>query len=63
MILLTVLDNALDVAVLFGVVLVSELGRTLTVVGVSLEDATGTLTLSTDDSTHLKRNKRRERSR
>jgi len=46
-----VLDNALDVAVLFGVVLVSELGRTLTVVGVSLEDATGTLTLSTDDST------------
>ena len=49
----TVLDDTLDVTVLFGVILVTEFGRAHTVVCVGLEDATGTFTLSTDDSTHL----------
>lgn len=48
------LHNTLDVPMLLSVILVTELGSTLPKVCVRLEDPTGSLTLSTDDTTHLK---------
>jgi hypothetical protein len=39
--------------VLLSVILVTELGCTLTVVGVGLENATCSLTLTPDNATHL----------
>lgn len=49
----TVLDNALDVTLTLGVVESAKLGGTLAVLGVGAEDGSLTLTLSTNDATHL----------
>lgn len=46
-------DNTLDVAVTLGEVERAELGSSLSVLGVGLEDTARTLTLSSDNATHL----------
>lgn len=45
-------DNSLEIPIALTKIKAPELGRPLAVVGVRLEDRTGTLTLSADDSTH-----------
>lgn len=55
-------DDALEVAVSLAKVEGPEPGRTLAVVSVGLEDGPGTLTLSSDDATHLETTVRVSRS-
>jgi len=47
------LDETLDIAVTFGVVEATELGGSLTMLGLSGEDASSTLSLTADDTTHF----------
>lgn len=51
-------DDTTDVAVTLGEIESTELGGALAVLGVSLEDTTVTLALSTNNTTHLKRGER-----
>lgn len=46
-------DNTLDVAMTFGVIQRTQLGGSLALLGVGHEHGPGTLTLCTNDSTHL----------
>lgn len=50
---LTLLDDTLDVSVLLSKVLLAKLGGTLAVGGLRREDKGATLTLATDNATHL----------
>ena len=50
---LTLLDDTLDVSVLLSKVLLAKLGGTLTVSSLRREDKGATLTLATDNATHL----------
>jgi hypothetical protein len=47
------LDEATDVAVTFGEIERTQLGRTLSVGRAGLEDGGGTLSLGSNDATHL----------
>lgn len=51
--MMTYLDDSLDVSMTFGVVDRPQFGGSLTMLVVALEDTTGTLTLASNNSSHL----------